>query len=105
MNGRVSPGTIDIGPVIDILVVAVIGGLRHPVGPFIGAILFVLMKNFAVDLISPERFNTLIGLIFLVIVLVSPDGLLGLWRLTSDRMKAGNLGRQWGGNSWRNNGK
>jgi branched-chain amino acid transport system permease protein len=105
MNGRVSPGTIDIGPVIDILVVAVIGGLRHPVGPFIGAILFVLMKNFAVDLISPERFNTLIGLIFLVIVLVSPDGLLGLWRLVSDRMKAGSDGRQWGGNSWRNNGK
>jgi branched-chain amino acid transport system permease protein len=106
MNGRVSPGTIDIGPVIDILVIAVIGGLRHPVGPFIGAILFVLMKNFAIDLISPERFNTFIGLIFLAIVLVSPDGLLGLWRMASDRLKAagpnGNTGRQWS-NSWRNN--
>jgi branched-chain amino acid transport system permease protein len=83
--------------------------LRHPIGPFIGAILFVLMKNFAIDLISPERFNTLIGLIFLVIVLVSPDGLLGLWRMASDRLKAagmqGNAGRQWGNNSWRNNGK
>jgi branched-chain amino acid transport system permease protein len=109
MNGRVSPGTIDIGPVIDILVIAVIGGLRHPVGPFIGAILFVLMKNFAIDLISPERFNTLIGLIFLIIVLVSPDGLLGLWRLASDRLKTAgmsrNPGRSWGNNSWRNNGK
>jgi branched-chain amino acid transport system permease protein len=105
MNGRVSPGTIDIGPVIDILVIAVIGGLRHPVGPFIGAILFVLMKNFAIDLISPERFNTLIGLIFLIIVLVSPDGLLGLWRLVSDRMKAGANSRQWGSNSRRNNSK
>jgi branched-chain amino acid transport system permease protein len=108
MNGRVSPGTIDIGPVIDILVIAVIGGLRHPVGPFIGAILFVLMKNFAIDLISPERFNTLIGLIFLAIVLVSPDGLLGLWRLVSDRIKAGgngSAGRQWTSNSWRNNSK
>jgi branched-chain amino acid transport system permease protein len=107
MNGRVSPGTIDIGPVIDILVIAVTGGLRHPVGPFIGAILFVLMKNFAIDLISPERFNTLIGLIFLAIVLISPDGLLGLWRLIADRLKAagmnGNSGRQWGNNSWRNN--
>jgi branched-chain amino acid transport system permease protein len=106
MNGRVSPGTIDIGPVIDILVIAVIGGLRHPVGPFIGAILFVLMKNFAIDLISPERFNTFIGLIFLAIVLVSPDGLLGLWRMASDRLKAagpnGSTGRQWS-NSWRNN--
>jgi branched-chain amino acid transport system permease protein len=104
MNGRVSPGTIDIGPVIDILVIAVIGGLRHPVGPFVGAILYVLMKNFAIDLISPERFNTLIGLIFLLIVLVSPDGLLGLWRLAFDRMKAGK-NRPWGSNSWRNYGK
>jgi branched-chain amino acid transport system permease protein len=100
MNGRVSPGTIDIGPVIDILVIAVIGGLRRPIGPFIGAVLFVLVENFAIDLISPERFNTLIGLIFLVIVLVSPDGLLGLWRLVSDRVQAGNLQdggarRQW----------
>jgi branched-chain amino acid transport system permease protein len=105
MNGRVSPGTIDIGPVINILVIAVIGGLRHPIGPFIGAVLFVLMQNFAIDLISPERFNTLIGSIFLVIVLVSPDGLLGLWLLVSDRMKAG--GKRDGGVSrqWRSNGK
>jgi branched-chain amino acid transport system permease protein len=39
----------------------------------------VLLRNFAIDLISPERFNTLIGLIFLLIVLMSPDGVLGLW--------------------------
>jgi branched-chain amino acid transport system permease protein len=26
-----------------------------------------------------ERFNTLIGILFLAIVLFSPDGLLGLW--------------------------
>ena len=101
MNGRVSPGTIDTGPVIDILVIAVIGGLRHPIGPFLGAVLFVLMENFAIDLISPERFNTLIGLIFLAIVLVSPDGLLGLWRLVSDRMKAGSMRNGGAGRQWR----
>ena len=78
LNGRVSPGTIDIGPVINILVIAVLGGLSHPLGPFIGAALFVLLQNFAIDLIDPERFNMLIGLTFLIIVLVSPDGLLGL---------------------------
>lgn len=105
MNGRVSPGTIDIGPVINILVIAVIGGLRHPIGPFIGAVLFVLLQNFAIDLISAERFNTLIGLIFLVIVLVSPDGLLGLWRLVSDRMKAGGKRDGGVGRQWRSNGK
>jgi branched-chain amino acid transport system permease protein len=34
-----------------------------------------------------ERFPTLIGLIFLVIVLVSPDGLVGLWERTVARLR------------------
>ena len=77
-NGRISPGTIGVSALIDVLVIAVIGGLRHPIGPFIGAVLFVLIETFAIDLIDRERFNTLIGLVFLVIVFLSPDGVLGL---------------------------
>jgi branched-chain amino acid transport system permease protein len=80
MNSRVSPGTIDIGPLINVLVIAVLGGLSRPIGPFIGAVVFILLENFAIDLIDRERFNTLIGLVFLAIVLFSPDGLLGLWQ-------------------------
>ncbi|WP_421695700.1 branched-chain amino acid ABC transporter permease [Aestuariivirga sp.] len=78
-NGRISPGTISVAESIGILVIAVIGGLRHPIGPFLGAALYVVMKTFAIDVIGAERFNTLIGLVFLVIVFVSPDGILGLW--------------------------
>ena len=37
-NGRISPGTIGVGQAIDVLVIAVIGGMRHPIGPFIGAV-------------------------------------------------------------------
>ena len=79
LNGRISPGTIGVDVVIDILVIAVVGGLRHPIGPFLGALAFVLLENFAIDLIDRERFNTVIGGAFLLIVLFSPDGLLGLW--------------------------
>jgi branched-chain amino acid transport system permease protein len=78
-DGRISPGTIRVDRVIDILVIAVVGGLRHPAGPFLGAIFFVLLDNFAIDLVDRDRFNTVIGLFFLAIVLFSPDGLLGLW--------------------------
>jgi branched-chain amino acid transport system permease protein len=78
-NGRVSPGTIGVGAAINILIIAVIGGMRHPIGPFIGAVVVVLMQTFAIDIVGAERFNTLIGLVFLVIVFVSPDGILGLW--------------------------
>ena len=78
-NGRISPGTIGVGPAINILVIAIIGGLRHPIGPFLGALIVVLMQTFAIDIVGAERFNTLIGLVFLAIVFASPDGILGLW--------------------------
>jgi branched-chain amino acid transport system permease protein len=78
-NGLVSPGSVGTSWLINILIIAVLGGMRHPVGPFIGAIVFVLLQNFAVDLVGRERFNLLIGGVFLVIVLFSPDGLLGWW--------------------------
>jgi branched-chain amino acid transport system permease protein len=77
-DGRISPGTIGVDRLIDVLVIAVVGGLRHPIGPFVGALLFVLVDTFAVDIVGGERFNTLIGTVFLAIVLFSPDGLLGL---------------------------
>ncbi len=78
-QGRISPGTVDVGQSIDVLVIAVIGGLLHPIGPFIGAVFVILIQTFAIDIVGAERYNTLIGLVFLVIVFVSPDGLLGLW--------------------------
>lgn len=80
MNDRIDPSSIGIGPAVDILVIAVIGGLGHPIGAFIGALIFTLLDNFAIDLIDRERFNTVIGSVFLFIVLFSPDGVIGWWR-------------------------
>jgi branched-chain amino acid transport system permease protein len=76
-NGLITPGSIGTTWLINILIIAVLGGMRHPIGPFIGAVVFVLLQTFAVDLVDRERFNLLIGGVFLVIVLFSPDGLLG----------------------------
>ena len=86
-NGRVSPGTIGVDIAIDILVIAVVGGLRHPIGPFLGALAFVLLENFAIDLIDRERFNTVIGMAFLLVVFFSPDGLIGLWQKAAAKMR------------------
>ena len=44
----------------------------------LGAVFVILIQTFAIDIVGAERFNTLIGLVFLAIVFVSPDGLLGL---------------------------
>ncbi|MDP1534112.1 MAG: branched-chain amino acid ABC transporter permease, partial [Rubrivivax sp.] len=78
-NGLITPGSVSTSWLINILVVAVLGGMRHPIGAFLGAIVFVLLQTFAIDFIDRERFNLLIGGVFLAIVLFSPDGLLGLW--------------------------
>jgi branched-chain amino acid transport system permease protein len=78
-NGRISPGSVNTGAMINILIIAVLGGMKHPIGAFIGALVFVLLQNFAIDLVDRERFNLVIGGVFLAIVLFSPDGLLGLW--------------------------
>ncbi len=78
-NNRVSPGSASTEMMLNILIIAVMGGMKHPIGAFIGAIVFVLVQNFAIDIIARERFNLVIGAAFLSIVLFSPDGLLGLW--------------------------
>ena len=78
-NGLISPGSVGTGWLINVLVIAVLGGMKHPIGAFLGAAVFILLQTFAIDLIDRERFNLLIGGVFLAIVLFSPDGLLGLW--------------------------
>jgi branched-chain amino acid transport system permease protein len=79
-NGHIDPATIDLGATIDVLVIAVLGGLYRLEGAWVGALFFVIINNYSqrIGFIGP-RFHTLIGAIFLVIVLVSPGGLMGLW--------------------------
>ena len=99
-NAQISPGTAGIGPVIDILVIAIAGGLAHPIGPFIGAIIYVILRTFSPEILESvgfpgERFNTLIGLGFLAVVFWSPDGMLGLWARFRQRLaRSGEAGRQ-----------
>jgi branched-chain amino acid transport system permease protein len=95
-NGLVTPGSVGTSWLINILIIAVLGGLHHPVGAFLGAIVFVLLQNFAIDVIDRERFNLVIGAVFLVIVLFSRDGLLGWWTAVRAR-----LSTQRGGTTWR----
>jgi branched-chain amino acid transport system permease protein len=101
-NGHVDPASIDLGATIDVLAIAVVGGLYRIEGAWIGALLFVVLENYSqrIGFIGP-RFDTLIGAIFLVIVLVSPAGLVGIWEraisLSSTRRLGGPGGRDRGG--------
>ncbi len=88
-NAQISPGTAGLPAVIDILVIAIVGGIKRPIGPFIGALIYVLLRTFSPDVLQvfglpDDRFKLLIGVGFLAIVYWSPDGVLGLW----DRWRA-----------------
>ncbi len=79
-NGHIDPTSIGLANTINVLVIAVVGGLYRIEGAWIGALFFVILNNYSqqISFIGP-RFATLIGAIFLVIVLVSPGGLIGIW--------------------------
>src|SRR5918999_1275436 len=86
-NRRITPGSINLAQTIDVLIIAVIGGLYRLEGAWVGALTYALLDNYSRewtprvgDVLGPERFNTILGVVFLVIVLVSPGGLMGLWQ-------------------------
>jgi len=94
-SGQIAPGNVDLGQTVDLLVIAVIGGLVRIEGAWVGAFVFVVMQNYITSnthipglgfggTLFGGSFNTIIGIIFLAIVLVSPDGLLGLWERILD---------------------
>jgi branched-chain amino acid transport system permease protein len=88
-EGQVAPGNVGLGATIELLVMCVIGGLGRIEGAWLGAFAFITIENQVreggiLDFLVPipglgGSFNTVIGLIFLAIVIVSPDGLMGLW--------------------------
>ncbi|HEY8567361.1 MAG TPA: branched-chain amino acid ABC transporter permease [Beijerinckiaceae bacterium] len=89
-QGQMSPGTAGVGPVVDILIIAVVGGLGRPIGPFIGALVYVLLRTFSLDALEAigldgKRFQLVIGLGFLLIVLFSPGGLIGIYERLRER--------------------
>ena len=95
-NRRISPGSINLEQTINILIIAVVGGLYRLEGAWVGALVYALLDNYSREwtpevgnVLGPERFNTIIGIVFLVIVLISPGGLVGLWEQMSDRIRRG----------------
>jgi branched-chain amino acid transport system permease protein len=92
-NGHIDPASIDLSAMIDVLVIAVIGGLYRVEAAWLGAFVFVMINNYSqqISFIGP-RFDTLIGVFFLTVVLVSPTGLIGLWERFLDLLGSGRRG-------------
>jgi branched-chain amino acid transport system permease protein len=85
-SGQLSPSNIGLQATIELLVIAVVGGLARIEGAWLGAFAFIVINNEVTNRIPSDglpviggSFNTVIGFVFLAIVIVSPDGLMGIW--------------------------
>jgi branched-chain amino acid transport system permease protein len=90
-QGNVDPASIDLTSIVALLIVAVIGGLGRVEGAWVGAFVYIVINNYVRGFgfldthfftrlgLDSAHFSTYIGVIFLAIVVVSPDGLMGIW--------------------------
>ena len=81
-NQFVSPQAVALTASAEALLMVIAGGTATLLGPITGAVLVVVMKNVASAYI--ERWNFVLGAIFVVIVVFMPEGLVPgtqrLWR-------------------------
>ena len=81
----ISPQTLALTSSAEVLLMVIAGGPGTLLGPIVGAGLVVIVKNVVSGYI--ERWNFLLGAIFVAIVILMPDGLVPgtarLWRLAT----------------------
>ena len=81
-NQFISPNTLALQQSAEILLMAILGGAGSLAGPIVGAVVITLVKNVVSSYL--DRWNTLLGVIFVVSVVFMPDGIvpgsLRLWR-------------------------
>jgi branched-chain amino acid transport system permease protein len=78
-NNFISPADLYWVESGNFVIIAVLGGMRSLWGPLVGAIVFIGFQNY-VSSFLPKNWETVIGFLFIVIVLFFPSGILGLVR-------------------------
>lgn len=72
----IATSTIDLGMSTNVLFMAFIGGIGYFWGPLIGSGIFVYLSEYLSSF--TDRWEFIFGLIFIVIVLCAPQGILGI---------------------------
>ena len=86
----ISPQTLALTSSAEVLLMVISGGPGTLLGPIVGAGLVVVVKNVVSGYI--ERWNFLLGAVFVAIVILMPEGLVPgsvrLWRLAWRQMRS-----------------
>jgi len=73
-NLFISPHAISLQQSAEVLLMAILGGASAFTGPIVGAIIITLVKNLVSSYV--DRWNTLLGAIFVIVILFMPFGLV-----------------------------
>ncbi len=84
--GIINPSEMLPAKSLDVVVWVAVGGRGTKWGPVIGAILVNLLKSFATRA-YPDSWLIILGLLFVLVVLFMPDGVIGLYTQIKNRIK------------------
>ena len=77
-NNFVSPSTVALGQSVEGVLMMIAGGVGTLFGGFVGAAAIITLEN--VVSAYTERWQTVLGLTFIVIMIFAPDGIIGTLR-------------------------
>jgi branched-chain amino acid transport system permease protein len=79
-NKFVSPQALSLQQSAEVLIMTILGGVGSISGPVVGAVIITVVKTVVSSYV--DRWNTLLGVIFLAVIVFMPEGIVpGLHRL------------------------
>jgi branched-chain amino acid transport system permease protein len=83
----VSPSTVSLAQSVEALLMAIVGGIGTLFGAFVGAATIILLQN-TVSAYT-ERWPTVLGLVFIIVMIFAPEGIVGTIILAQRRWRSG----------------
>jgi len=76
--GMISPQMVSLAAAVTLLFISLVGGIGRLEGAFIGALVYVLVEDYAS--VITNRYNTIIGIFFILVVLFFSKGIADIFR-------------------------
>jgi branched-chain amino acid transport system permease protein len=87
-NLNATPDVLSVGTTINALLMTIIGGVGTLIGPMIGAGVLQLL-GYWLNIIFGPQWPLIIGIVYILLVLFVPYGVVGTWRVRQNNLRAG----------------
>ena len=77
-NGYISPDYFSVDTSAQAIIMIILGGAGTLIGPILGSFFVIYMQNILSAVM--ERWTLVLGILFILVVIGAPAGIVGLWR-------------------------